>query len=128
MVKSLVQKVAPYVFVGLGLIGVGCGRTETITVSSSKVSYKLDKIFILWNITERKSDGTKIKYDISPGLWSGYSLGHITLEKIKINGEEYSTEDTAVFNRAEKKMNFLVDRYYFIKDSTRQANGLKALK
>jgi len=127
MKKSLASKVAPWVFAGASLIGSGCFHEETLKVGSSKVSYKFSETWRSFcDVTEKKSDGTEIEYDISPGI--GMKPCFFLLDRLKINGERYSSEDTATFNKAKERVKSLVDRYYFVRDSTRQANGLKALE
>lgn len=134
MRKSLVQKIAPYIFVGLSLIGGGCENKETLKVGLSKVTYKPNNHYIItWDICEKKSDGTRILYYLSNPIFETSSS--LTLSSIIIDSKSYTSSDELVFNKAEKRTKFLVDRYWFVKDSTkkaddlaRQSKGLKALE
>lgn len=101
MKKSLAFKVAPWIFVGLGLIGNGCAKTYEIDGNKVK-----KRPFVTNNIVEKRGDNFEIKYSLHPS----FSLHTQDIFNVKINGEEYTKEDALVYKKANERYHYLINK------------------
>lgn len=136
MNKGLLRKIGANIILPLAFLGViGCEQyDEKLNIDGNKVFYNSSNpIFVPgfgWkDVKEKKKDGTIIKYDICPSLFN--KPDSFKLYSLKIDGEVYNSWDSLdapVFDSANVRVHKLVNRYYFLRDSTKQADGFKALK
>ena len=144
LLKRIGLSALPFVIGFSSLINGGCTifYEENLKVGESEISYNLYKYPFerSWDVMEEKKDGTRIYYDVKPNLHcydiqpDPYGNPKIfKLKRLKINNEFYDERDRAFFLKAEEKIQYLIERYYFMIDSIRQAkdprrqtNGLKA--
>ncbi|MEK6832995.1 MAG: hypothetical protein AABY32_03015 [Nanoarchaeota archaeon] len=114
MAKGLVQKVAPWIFGGLVLVGTGCSKTYEI--DGSKVKGNPTTIN---SLIEYRGDSLKIRYS-EFGLKAG-------LCRIYVNGKKYTRKDTPVFNKANEHYNYLCSKIDSIKDLERKTEEQKRI-
>jgi hypothetical protein len=137
MGKGLIRKIGTKIILPLAIVGIvsGCQYEEESNIGKSKVFYDTRTglfEFSNWDVKEKKEDGTVVKYQVKPNLWEypkGFKI--VDLIKLDVDGERYRSSDSldnSVIKKGEEKVNFLIKRHYFVKDSTKQARGLKALE
>jgi hypothetical protein len=109
MKKSLVQKVAPWVFAGLSLIGSGCGKVYEIKNGKVKINPSI------YNSLVQIRGDSLIKYSSKP---YGGNLANVNINGIK------SKEGTEIYNKEKIHYNYLkgeLDSLYELNKKTNKS-------
>ena len=141
MRKGLINRIGKKIILPLVIAGIvsGCIKYEReLEVNGNIVYYNTLQAgeVSLHDVKEKKKDGTRITYDIIPDLEDNPKKFELEDFGLHINGKCFSKVNyPLIHSKANERVNFLINRYYFVRDSTkkandsiRKANALKALE
>lgn len=143
IIKPIGRKVLPYVAAGVILFS-GCSNyEEKLNIKGGEVYYdtkvEIFQIGTRWDVKEIKSDGTIIKYALSPSFDNPSRSKIFNLQDYKIDGKRFGQGFSEVDSLAKESISFLLEEYFsfqdsvqkrknFIKDSLYFSKKEKALK